>query len=86
LAPVNGSSRSRGLLAHSALALTPEGLPLGVLSLDGWGEAPPGLPAPGARASEDRESEQGLDALADVSAVLPASTRGIVIGDRESDV
>jgi len=42
LGPLNG--RAQGLVGHSALALSPEGLPLGVLALRLWGDTAHPLP------------------------------------------
>lgn len=100
LAQVNRSQKSRALIGHAALALTPDGTPLGLLSLDLWGElldAPPrqaGAPLP----VEERESEKWREALERLVAnVAPpasgdpkgeeaASTRVLVVADREADI
>ena len=40
LGPINGNPDSRGVLLHTALALTPEGVPLGLLSQESWARDP----------------------------------------------
>jgi hypothetical protein len=88
-----GSSRDgpQGLLVHSALAFTPEGLPLGILHMQAWARDPAQF---GKRrqcnnkAIADKESQKWLDPLAPIAqaaAQCPA-TRVVVLSDRESDV
>jgi hypothetical protein len=88
LAPVNGSERSRGLLSHGALALTPDGTPLGVIHLDLWGAdaAAPAPPLGPPRNFEDRESYKWTVALQSVSQRIPDETRALLIQDREGDL
>lgn len=86
LGPVNGSSKSLGLVAHSALAMTAEGHPLGVVSLDFWGKAPEGFPEPEDRDEDERESSRWRDTLRHAAQVLPKNPQVIVISDREGDV
>jgi hypothetical protein len=84
--------RERGWLAHSTLALTPDGLPLGLLAQEVWArpEVPPaarGRPKP-QRPREARESRKWLTSLAAVAdgcANAPETTI-ISVGDREADV
>jgi hypothetical protein len=88
LAELNQSPRSRGLLGHAALALTPVGTPLGVLHLEFWGQddtRPPRRPE-AVVPLEERESykwHEGLEAVADR---LPAETEGVLLQDREGDL
>lgn len=87
LGMINGSTK-RGLLGHSALAVTPQGTPLGVLSLQLWGATPEDDPDAlrGKPIREDRESYKWTVALQEVAAALPAETQAVLIADRESDV
>jgi hypothetical protein len=88
LAQVNQSQKSRALLGHAALALTPDGTPLGLLALDCWGEDPTAPPRrPGTRLPPaDRESLKWSEALAHVAERLPEAPRVLVLADREADI
>lgn len=88
LARVNQSQKSRALIGHAALALTPDGTPLGVIALDCWGEdptAPPSLPGK-RRPEEDRESQKWRETLEAVEKRLPEAPRVLVVADREADI
>jgi len=88
LAQVNQSQKSRALVAHGALALTPDGTPLGIVALDCWGEdltAPPRRP--GTRLPvEERESQKWREAFEAVARRLPQAGRVLVVADREADI
>ena len=88
LAPVNKSRKSRALLGHSALAMTPGGTPLGLWHLALWGSGVEPLAPNEARqrAREDKESWKWFEALASVAARLPAGSEGLLIQDREADI
>jgi hypothetical protein len=83
-------ARSAGLHLHSTLALTPEGLPLGVL--DAHCEAPPARADNGERLSIDIPIEdkktfswiQGLRQCEQAAARMP-QTRLVCVMDREAD-
>lgn len=83
-------SRSRrGLMAHTALAMSPDGVPLGVLHQEVWsrllseqGKAK----ARQQRETKDKESAKWLNALDTIQQAVPATVVAIVIGDAESDV
>lgn len=79
--------RERGLLAHSTLAVTPEGLPLGLLAQDVWARPEPGK-TKGKHPLAERESQKWLTSLAAVSAerdTAPA-TQIVSVGEREADI
>ncbi|WP_223869974.1 IS4 family transposase [Paenibacillus sabuli] len=80
------SSKSKGLLAHSALVLTPSGLPLGVLHQKIWARDP-ALKGERqvSRPYEEKESYKWTESAKASMHDLPASTRLIQIGDREAD-
>jgi hypothetical protein len=84
-----GSSRCRGLLAHSVLCVTPDGSPLGLIDQFVWTRAPEGL---GKRRSRNqktvgqKESQRWLDGLAAVERNLPTHPQVVLIADRESDI
>jgi hypothetical protein len=88
LARVNQSQKSRALVAHAALALTPDGTPLGLVALDCWGEDPALPPRrPGQRLPpEERESQKWSTAFHRVAARLPEAPRVLVLADREADI
>ena len=84
---LNGSTR--GLVGHAALAVSPDGVPLGVLSLQLWGDTD--TPAPGYKLQVDPEIVQCESAkwevtLASIQQALPVGQAALVLADRESDV
>ncbi len=82
-----GLLRGQGFLLHSALALIPEGLPLGILHQKTWvrDEALVEVPKE-KRDPEDKESKKWLEALRGVEKALPASQKALLIQDREADI
>ena len=82
---------SRGFMLHSLLAVTPEGLPLGVLGMKTWVRPDADLGKKKQRKQrpiEDKESAkwlEGIEHLAALKARCP-DTRIVATGDRESDV
>jgi hypothetical protein len=88
LGPMGGGERSWGVLAHSCLALSPTGVPLGVVHLDLWTR--PILEEPSkhsrkSKSTEEKESIKWRKGLAAAEAALP-DQRIIMVADRESDV
>jgi hypothetical protein len=78
-----------GFLAHTSLATTPEGVPLGVLAQQTWvrDEQTTGKRHQRhQRLIEDKESYKWLQALADSTRELPDGTQAMVVSDRESDI
>lgn len=80
MGPISSQPHQRGFLVHSALALTPEGMPLGLLHQDTW------VRPPAASEREDKESGKWLDALRGVEKALPPTKEALLIQDREADV
>lgn len=79
----------QGFFAHSSLATTPEGVPLGLLAQQTWvrDEQTTGKRHQRhQRLIEDKESHKWLQALSDSTRELPAQTQAIVVSDRESDI
>lgn len=79
----------RGLMMHTAMAISPDGIPAGILHQQRWAR----LPAERGKAdkrrekeTEEKESQKWLDTLKAVQAAVPGTTRAILCGDRESDV
>ncbi len=90
LGPLAGAAQ-QGLLAHSTLACTPEGLPLGLLAQDVWARDRltfGALPDQHRRPVAAKESQKWLTSLAAVGAVRQQcpTTHFVSVGDREADV
>lgn len=89
LGPTSKDPESRGLLSHSALALSPAGTPLGLLHLALWARAREThgqRQARRRRVTEEKESQKWLAGLRAVEAALPPEQEAVVIQDREGDV
>jgi len=89
LGPLHDRYKYRGFLIHSALAMTPEGIPLGLLSQRSWVREEKTQFSDKAlrqRAFTDKESYKWLQAQKDVEAAVPASVKLLLIQDREADV
>jgi Transposase DNA-binding len=84
--------RKQGLVVHSTLAVTPDGLPLGLLAQEVWArpELPPeeGKRKKAKRPVADRESQKWCTSLAAVGAGREAApqTTLVSVGDREADI
>ncbi len=84
---LNGSARGR--VGHAAPAVSPDGVPLGVLSRQLWGNMD--TPVPGYKLQMDPEivrcaSARWAVTLAGIQEALPAGQAALVLADRESDV
>ena len=89
LGPINAHPDSRGLLLHTALALTTEGVPLGVVSQESWARDPAAFGTAAQRRTRpvaEKESQKWLTGLARVAAALPEEPRVVLVQDREADV
>jgi transposase Tn5 family protein/transposase-like protein len=84
-----GRGQGRGLLGHTVLAVTPTGLPLGLLHLSLWARDPAQRGQRHdrrQRATTQKESQKWLTGLQATEAALPPAQRVILIADREADV
>jgi hypothetical protein len=85
LGPIASAGRARGLLVHTTLAVTPEGLVLGVLGQQFWARPQPGRPGP-----EEKESGKWIEGIDQARQALFESGRRpprlIHVMDREGDV
>src|SRR5713226_9473819 len=84
-----GPGFTRGLMGHSVLAVTPEGLPLGLLHLAIWARDPEQRGQKQTRRqrpTREKESQKWLDGLRGTEAVLPPEQPVLVVADREADV
>lgn len=80
---------SRGLLRHSPVAVTEQGLPLGIAAQAVWAredEAPPSRPARSRTPIEGKESATWLRSTQTAPDRLGAHPRGLVVADREADI
>lgn len=86
LGPIGGGQR--GLVMHSTLAFTPQGLPLGVLDQHIWArkEAVPAAPKRKRQPITEKESCKWLDALHETVTLVPEEIRLVTIADREADI
>lgn len=84
-------SNWRGFIMHSLLAVTPEGLPLGVLGMKTWvrrAEEFGKRHQRSTRSVHEKESVKWLEGLAHLAALKKrcAEARLVCVGDRESDL
>lgn len=88
LGPVGKKKGKRGLLAHSALAVTPEGVPLGILYQQVWARAEDERKRGTRRKRlvEEKESFRWLETVDAAESLLPHDLEAWVIGDREADI
>lgn len=87
LGPV-GKQGSHGLMVHTALVLTREGVPLGVVHQQVWARdaAADKRGSRRARRIEEKESFRWLEAVDEAEARLPAEAEVWVVADREADL
>jgi hypothetical protein len=89
LGPYTTASSSRGLLMHSVLAVTPTGVPLGLLYQDVWARDPETRGKRKLRRSlpiEEKESFKWLKAMEASSKTIPNTVKAVTVGDREADI
>lgn len=83
------SPYSRGVLLHSCLAISPQGVPLGIVDQQMWTRPVEQLGQRHQRRAKptaDKESQRWIDGLHACQAALAMHPCVIVIGDRESDI
>jgi hypothetical protein len=80
-----GSRRARGLKVVTALAVSPEGVPLGLATLQWWTRSLQTRSSPAHRKPADRETQHWIDAVQDVTQAFKGSTRAWFQIDREGD-
>jgi hypothetical protein len=82
-------SKARGVLVHSCLAISCEGVPLGVIDQQMWVRPVEQLGKTKDRRQKDtanKESERWLAGLRATEQALPNHPQVVLIGDRESDI
>lgn len=88
LGPLAGRGR-QGILVHSVLAVSPTGVPLGVLEQETWTRGPEQAGSRHTRRkriTEEKESGRWLRAQAATLAALSPQTDVLTIADREADI
>ena len=86
---IGDKKSQRGFLIHSALALTPEGVPLGLLHQNAWVRDPDTFGTAQERRErpfEEKESYKWQEAVQGIQDALPEDVRALVIQDREADI
>lgn len=89
LGPIGRGTQRHGLLVHSTLALTTDGVPLGLLDQQVWARD---VTAHGKkhtrrmRATAEKESQKWLDGISHAATNLPDEVELIHIGDAEADI
>jgi len=81
--------KAKGLNKHSALVVTPDEQPLGLLYQKIWGRTPESYGKRFLRSKlpiEQKESFCWLESLSQASKKIPPETRGVFIGDRGADI
>ena len=89
LGPISNRPRQQGFLTHSVLAMTPEGVPLGLLYQSSWTRDPDAWGQSDQRKkrqAQDKESHKWIEAQEGVEAALPTEQPVLVINDREADI
>jgi hypothetical protein len=90
MGPLHTRAQPRqGLLVHTTLALSADGLPLGVLDQQVWARDPTAMGQAQQRKQrplQAKESQKGLKGLAASTSPLPSAQRAVVVADREADV
>ncbi len=89
LAPSGGSAFSRGLKLHSALAFSPDGLPLGLLHHHLGARDPETVGLKHQRhqrQTAEKESQRWLTALTQTQQMMPPEVQLVTVGDREADI
>jgi hypothetical protein len=88
LGPLRNAA-NRGLILHEGLALTPSGVPLGVVSAAIWARDPAQAgkqPHRNQRRIADKESKKWIDVLEDAETVFSEDQPLLLIQDREADI
>ena len=78
-----------GLLLHTTLAVSPEGVPCGIIDQRTWTRDPAELGKSHVRRSKataDKESRRWLEALRATEAALPTDREVVTVADREADI
>lgn len=88
LGPI-GQAGLSGFFLHSCLAISPEGVPMGILAHRMWVRSSEGRDSRRThkkRPIDEKESVRWIDVTREVAETVPSTTRVIMVGDRESDI
>jgi hypothetical protein len=88
LGPI-GQAGLSGFFLHSCLAVSKEGVPLGILAHHEWARSPESKDSHNThknRPLDDKESARWIDMTREVAKVVSPATRVVMVGDRESDI
>ena len=83
------NAHCQGFLTHSSLAVTIEGIPLGLLAQQSWVRDETEVGKRHQRRDhpiEEKESYKWLQGLTESTRLLPEQSQAIVVSDRESDI
>jgi hypothetical protein len=83
------SENGRGLMVHSAMAVSTEGVPLGLLHQQVWARDPEEVGKRHTRRerpTQEKESHRWVETIRACEQILPLQVEAWVIGDRESDI
>jgi len=80
------NAQVKGFFAHSTLAVTTEGVPLGLLAQEVWVRAETDQPKDKHRPIEEKESYKWIKGLQQSSRELPAGVQVVQVSDQESDL
>jgi hypothetical protein len=81
--------KSSGLKVHSTLAVSSNGVPLGIIEQQVWAREQENLGIAKKRRQRERqqkESQRWLDGLENTQTLIPSSIKVITIGDSEADI
>ena len=88
LGPI-GQAGLSGFVLHTCLAVATDGVPLGLLGAEQWVREPESKDSHRThkkRPLEDKESARWLRVMEAATANIPATTRVVMVADRESDI
>ena len=80
----SNNSHSQGIIFHVTYAISPTGLPLGILAFEAWFRPPEGYN--NERRNENNESDRWLRQFKLAAGIFPKNTKMIYMADRESDL
>ncbi|WP_309707615.1 IS4 family transposase [Armatimonas sp.] len=89
LGPIASTPKSQGFLTHSVIALSPKGVPLGVLYQQSWTRTAESFGQSNQRRSRpesEKESQKWVKALRGVEEILQPEDSVLLIQDREADI
>jgi hypothetical protein len=89
IGPISSQATVLGLKVHSVLAVSANGLPLGILHQQVWARDPQEVGKRHhrrQRQTEEKESQRWLNALQATESAVPEENEVVTIGDREADI